>query len=505
MKGRRSLTDACREKTIGDTMDSEILPVLPKNWKWIELEELSKDPKQDIVDGPFGSDLRSSEYVEEGIPIIRLQNIGRNTFIWKNIKFITYEKARELERHNFIGGDIVITKLGNPLGEACEVPLPLEKGVIVADIVRARLPWNDVNKKFLIYGINSPLVSTQFSIATKGTTRPRVNLNYIRKIKIPFAPLPEQQRIVAKIEELFTQLDAAEAALKRAKANLKRYRQSVLQAAVTGELTREWREAHAGQLEPAAVLLERIRAERKAKWAAELRARGKDPLKEKYIEPQGPDVSALPGLPEGWVWTTIEQVGHTTGGLTKNQKRNHYLKRMPYLTVVNVYANDLQIDNLGEMGILENEVEKAILEKGDLLIVEGNGSKDQIGRAALWSGIINPCVHQNHIIKVRFDDPRLGPFALYWLLSSGGREAIERVASSTSGLYTLSISKVSSLPIPLTTITEQEQIIMEIEEKMTTYQQEVKNLEKAIAKINSLRQSILQRAFSGQLLPDMNK
>ena len=83
---------------------------------------------------------------------------------------------------------------------------------------------------------------------------------------MPIAPFEIQGEVVEKIEELFTQLDAAEAALKRAQSNLKRYQQSLLQAAVTGELTREWREAHQDEIEPASQLLEKIKAERRAKW-----------------------------------------------------------------------------------------------------------------------------------------------------------------------------------------------------------------------------------------------
>src|SRR3990172_5339542 len=86
---------------------------LPDGWKWMPLEDLMDKPKQDIVDGPFGSNLKASEYVEEGIPIARLQNVDRNIFVHKNIKYLTRQKADELSRHTFKPGDILITKLGD--------------------------------------------------------------------------------------------------------------------------------------------------------------------------------------------------------------------------------------------------------------------------------------------------------------------------------------------------------------------------------------------------------
>jgi type I restriction enzyme S subunit len=112
---------------------------LPSGWLVAALEELTEVPKQDIVDGPFGSNLKASSYVAAGVPIIRLQNIDRNRFLEKNIRFVTQAKANELARHSFKTGDIVITKLGNPVGKACVVPRSIPEGVIVADVVSGKL------------------------------------------------------------------------------------------------------------------------------------------------------------------------------------------------------------------------------------------------------------------------------------------------------------------------------------------------------------------------------
>jgi type I restriction enzyme S subunit len=87
---------------------------LPESWIAAALHEIVPDPQQDIVDGPFGSNLKANAYQDSGIPIIRLQNIARNRFLEKNIKFITHDKAYELQRHNFVAGDIAITKLVQP-------------------------------------------------------------------------------------------------------------------------------------------------------------------------------------------------------------------------------------------------------------------------------------------------------------------------------------------------------------------------------------------------------
>ena len=137
----------------------------------------------------------------------------------------------------------------------------------------------------------------------------------------------------------------------------------------------------------------------------------------------------------------------TIGGLTKNPKRAKLPKKLPYLRVANVYVNDRRLQEIEQIGVEDSEVEKLLLRAGDLLIVEGKGSKDQIGRLAMWDGSIDACVHQNHIIKVRPVEPQMSKWILHWLQSPKGRHFVELVASSTSGLYTLSVNKVGGLPV----------------------------------------------------------
>jgi type I restriction enzyme S subunit len=195
----------------------------------------------------------------------------------------------------------------------------------------------------------------------------------------------------------------------------------------------------------------------------------------------------------------VGDIGNITGGITKNSKRNALQKKLPYLRVANVYANELALDDVSEIGVEENEIERALLKKGDLLVVEGNGSADQIGRVAIWDGSISPCLHQNHIIKVRFDPPEVAKYVLYWLLSKDGREQITRVASSTSGLYTLSLSKVSSLPIPLPPLDEQRRIVAEVERRLSVVREVESAVEAGLARAARLRQAILRSAFEGRL------
>jgi type I restriction enzyme S subunit len=229
-------------------------------------------PTVNIVDGPFGSNLKASEYRADGSPILRLQNIKRFTFIPKNIKFIEESKAQQLTRHEFVGGDIIITKLGTPLGEACILPENIRSGIIVADLVRLRLDNSQIDKKWLMYAINSPDVARQFKDMTKGTTRPRVNLGHIRSLQFWLPPLREQRRIVAKIEELLSELDKGVEALTTAREQLKAYRQSVLKHAFEGKLTEKWCARNPGREQTQAQMLASIQSDARKRYDDAIRA-----------------------------------------------------------------------------------------------------------------------------------------------------------------------------------------------------------------------------------------
>ncbi len=207
-----------------------------------------------------------------------------------------------------------------------------------------------------------------------GTTRLKLNQSMMRKIPVPLPPLPEQHRIVAKIEELFTKLDAGKEELLQAKARLKRYRQSVLKTAMDGKLTEDWRKEHRNEIEPASILLDRILKERREKWEAEqleqMSAKGKipkdDKWKNKYKEPLGPDISKLPNLPDGWVWVTIEQLSYKVQ-YGSSSKCTADENGIPVFRMGNILDGKLIVNDLKYLPQDHKEFPNLLLEIGDIL------------------------------------------------------------------------------------------------------------------------------------------
>ena len=349
---------------------------------------------------------------------------------------------------------------------------------------------------FLTYYLSQAV--QRFRYEGRGTTISGVTKKQLRDLLILLPPLPEQHRIVAEIEKQFTRLDASVAVLKRAQANLKRYRASVLKAACEGKLVpieAELARSEGRDYEPAYCLLARILAERRARWEAQEKRRGK------YVEPSPPDPSDLPELPEGWAWATVAQLAEIQGGIQKQPKRAPADNPFPFLRVANVLRGSLDLQEVHKIELFSGELDKLRLFSGDLLIVEGNGSPSQIGRMAIWKGEIEDCVHQNHIIRARLYSGLIPQYVESYWNSPIGASGVSKVASSTSGLYTLSVSKVSDLPVPLPPLAEQRRIVAEVERRLSVIQQAEDAVEANLTRAERLRQSILKQAFSGKLIP----
>ena len=467
---------------------AEIIPTtqqdnLPIGWTLATIEDLVGDGGV-FIDGDW---VESKDQDPEGdVRLIQLADIGDGEYRDRSARFLTREKAIELGCTFLKKGDVLIARMPDPLGRACIFPGDSKPAVTVVDVAIVRSAAGEFNHRWLMYFVNAPAFRSTVYSMQSGSTRKRISRGNLAKIALPVPPLDQQKRIVAEIEKQFSRLDEAVANLKRVKANLKRYKAAVLKAAVEGRLVEteaELARREGREYETGAQLLQRILETRRSQWKG----------KGKYKEPTAPDTTDLPELPEGWVWASLGSLGEVIGGLTKNPKRAKIKRKLPYLRVANVYANELRLDEIEEIGVEDGELEKLLVREGDLLIVEGNGSPDQIGRLAIWDGSISPCVHQNHLIKVRLPMPNLPNWIVNWLTSPEGRSYIRKVASSTSGLYTLSTNKISALPIPLPPVGEIQRIISEVDHLISS----VRKTEDIIAD-NERRGGVLKQVCLGR-------
>ena len=312
-------------------------------------------------------------------------------------------------------------------------------------------------------------------------------------------PLAEQHRIVAEIETQFTRLDASVAALRRAQANLKRYRASVLKAACEGRLVpteAEQARSEGRGYEPGAVLLKRILAERRARWESQEKRRGK------YKEPCAPDTSGLPDLPEGWVWETVEHLLARSEYGT-SVKCSYKADGFPVLRIPNIVAGEIDLTDIKYTTQPVPIDSETSLAKGDVLMCRTNGSVRLVGKTA----VVNSDLEMYHgfasyLLRFRFMESEVIPkWFHFYATSQLGRGFIEKNAASSAGQNNVSLSLIHTMPMPFPPLAEQHRIVSEVERRLSVVQQAEATVEASLARAEQLRQSILKQAFSGKLVP----
>ena len=334
----------------------------------------------------------------------------------------------------------------------------------------------------------------------------RVPVRWLNERAIPVAPVREQRRIVAKIEELFSDLDAGVAALGRVKANLKRYRAAVLKAVVEGKLTAQWRAKHPNT-EPASKLLERILAARRKKWEADQLAKfaaaGKESPKnwrDKYQEPAAPDTAHLPSLPKGWCWATVAALlmAPLCNGISV--KGANEPPGVPALRLNAMSESGFDYSCVRYIPISEEVANDLAVVADDFFVSRGNGSLPLVGRGTLAQEPPHRVVFPDTMMRARLADavvrsrwiPSIWPSRFI-------RRQVEKRVKTTAGIWKIAQPQVETIVVPLPPIAEQVAIREELETRLAAViEQAVGRSETRAAR---LRQSILKRAFEGKLVP----
>ena len=350
----------------------------------------------------------------------------------------TYYSGEYEDRHLVKSGDLLV----GMDGDFRVARWPGKQSLLNQRVCRLRIETREhYSDRFLEYALQPYL--DEIHKATSSVTVKHLSSKTISDLPIPLPPRVEQERLVAVIEEHFSRLDAAEATLHQSLKRLDTLRSAILTDAF-----------HASR-----------------------------------------------DLPVTWHWSIIGDVAEVKGGIQKQPKRKPNKNPAPFLRVANVLRGELLLDEIHEIELFDGELERYRIRHGDLLVVEGNGSPAQIGRAASWSDQIPDCVHQNHLIRVS-PGPNLNPkfLSLYW---NAPRTAslLRDVASSTSGLYTLSTRKIKSMPIPIAPLSEQEQIAARVDGALEKQDRLRVSIRYSLDRVTSLRRSVLATAFSGRLVP----
>lgn len=284
-----------------------------------------------------------------------------------------------------------------------------------------------------------------------GSTRLKLNQKAMRGMEINLAPANEQRRIADKLDTTLAAVEACKQKLNNAAETIQRFRQSVLAAAVSGELTREWREER--------------------------------------------------GIEEEWEDVLLSDIADIQGGITKDSKKQlEEYPEHPYLRVANVQRGFLALDTVTNIRAEPKKADKLILERNDILFNEG-GDRDKVGRGWIWEEQIEGCIFQNHIFRARlYNEENQAKFISHWANTVGATHFLQQ-GKQTTNLASISKKTLGQLPIKLPSAEEQKEIVERIEAMFSKADLLEKKNNSALKCINSLFPSILAKAFRGELVP----
>ena len=337
----------------------------------------------------------------------------------------------------------------------------------------------------------------------RSTAIPGLSRSDYDEIEVPLAPLAEQHRIVGEIETQFTRLDASVAALRRAQANLKRYRASVLKNACEGRLVpteAELARSEGRDYEPASVLLERILAERRVRWESQVKRWGE------YKEPVPPDTFGLPELPEGWGYASIgfllsfNRPGMKTGPFGNLLKKQEHRKSgVPVLGIENIRRMEFVPGNKIFVTPQKSQELSGYDVQAEDILISRSGT---VGEACVVANGIGEARFSTNLMRLRLAEGYVFPKFLCFLFN-GSPCVLDQVSVLCSGSTRdfLNGNILRSLAFPIPPLAEQHRIVAEVERRLSVIQQAEATVEASLARAERLRQSILKQAFSGKLVP----
>lgn len=470
--------------TVAELIAADTSGLLGKHETW---ERVSLSDVAHALNGaPFDSSLFSST---SGMPLIRIRDVvsgNTNTY---------YTGAYE-DTYLVKSGDLLVGMDGDfNSGFWSSGTALLNQRVCKISPVE-----DFYEKSLLAYALPGYLAAINAN--TPSVTVKHLSSKTIGEIGLPLPPRAEQTRLVAKLDELFSDLEAGVTELKTAQKKLVQYRQSLLKAAVEGALTAEWRQKNQ-PTETGAQLLERILSERRARWEAKqlekFKEQGKIPPKDwqkKYPEPGQPDTTNLPDLPEGWVWSSLGQCFHVAVGATPSRKEpNYWGGPIPWVSSGEVQFSRIRDtkEKITPEGL--NNSSTQINPIGSVLLGMIGEGKTR-GQVAILD--IEAANNQN-CAAIWVSDAGLPPEYVYFWLWSQYEQT--RRGSSGNNQPALNKSIVERIPFPLAPLTEMNEIVFFVSRALTTISEQEASIDYSLKQSSAQRQNILRAAFAGQLVP----
>lgn len=346
---------------------------------------------------------------------------------------------------------------------------------------------SNVDIRFFWWLANSTLFTNLVRSCASGIVKEKMvfNRNAFLEKEILLPPLKEQIKISKRIDKVHKECLLIDNRIIDNIATSAKLRQAILQEAVQGKLIKQNKDD-----ESAEKLLQRIKAEKQKLIAA-----GK--LKKEKELPSITEEEIPFELPKGWVWCRLGEIINLVSGVTLGKTYKEELVQVPYLRVANVQRGYVDISHLKELAVPKSEIEKYALEEGDLVMIEG-GDWDKVGRCAIWNGEVKPCIHQNHIFRLRFYGSISNQWAELFLNSPVARRYFESCSKQTTNLASINKTQLTRLLFALPPLSEQQRIVAKVQQLLQMVNQLEKQVVHCKTQAGQLLQAVLKEAFTGK-------
>lgn len=457
----------------------EGLWALPDGWRWERLGDVC-EPSQ------YGWTTKAASSGD--LRFLRTTDISSGRVDWKTVPFCT-EKPSDVDRYRVRAGDILISRAGS-VGKSFLIE-SADDAVFASYLIRYRpltVP------RYVYHWLQTNTYWSMITESTAGIAIPNVNASKLSDLPVPMAPDQLREPIVDRIDELFAEIDNGEVALVRARADLATWRKALLNAAVTGELTADWRTANP-PAETGADLLDRLLSERRAQWAAAPRNKGK-----KYKEPAQPDLELFgipPELPTGWTWASAAQLTTLVTSGSRGWADYYSEAGATFIRAQNINTDTLRLAGIAYVTPPKGgEGSRTRVSKGDILITITGAN---VTKSAIVDIDLEEAYVSQHVGLMRPTDIATAEFLFWWIVTpGGGRKILERLAYG-AGKPGLNLPNLLGLPVPLPPLDEQREIARLCasvdDERAACVNVTIEGQQAA----STLRQSILAAAFRGDL------
>ncbi|MCJ2093767.1 restriction endonuclease subunit S [Methylobacterium sp. J-072] len=415
----------------------------PIGWTAVTLDYLTRS------DSPicYGV-LKPGDPDPEGVPMVRVTDIRTNEFDSSQVAYITPKLDAEFSRSHVTTGDVLISVQGT-VGRVAVVPKSFPRGNISRTIARIR-PIDPSLSRWIQSALLAPEQQAKIDADTGGTTRDSLNIGDLREITIPLAPANEQRRIIAKIDTLSAQSKRARDHLQHVSRLTEKYKESILRAACDGSLTEDWRKRHGAP------------------------------------EPRSEGLLSLIGTP-------IRNGLSIRGTDQPPGIRSLRLSALRNRTV--------DLDAVRFLPIDARRAEPYLIQRGDILVSRGNGTKHFVGIASLVPSVDQPTIFPDTAFRIRLNQSVVLPewFALVWNAPQV-RMQIESVAKTTAGIWKVSQGDLARIKLIVPCIDEQCQVLARASSAIQWVDRLASHATHARKLTDHLDQAVLSRAFRGELV-----